>query len=86
MEKLNSLLYSILLLSVITTSANAKYKMFSSSDGTFLYEDSKGIVLKLIKDSKRRDYFKIVPLKADKFHTTGEELFKNTTPKNTFKP
>ena len=46
MEKLNSLLYSILLLTVVTTSANAEWKMFASEQGTYMYCTETGATFK----------------------------------------
>lgn len=62
------------------TSLNAEWKMFSSKDGTFIYEDQVGIFMKLKTDKKGREHFSIVPLKASLFHSSGKELLRNTKP------
>ena len=44
MEKINKLLYSIVFILALSTSANAEWKMFASEDGTFMYDTEDGII------------------------------------------
>lgn len=79
MARLNNLLYSVLAFMLFAVSANAEWKMFNSEYGVFIYETQKGIVLKY-DDTRNKQEFILVPLKAEKYHSSGEELLKNITP------
>lgn len=44
MGKLNTLLYSVLMVMFMSISANANYQMFSDNENTYIYNDKDGSV------------------------------------------